>query len=300
MTKWLIVAVASVVASGAAFAQDPPGAAEFRACQEAAKKNDWATVITSCEKAVAANPDVFASHYMLGWAYLQTKKWDKCAEHYQKFLQKLGNEEAPQQREISNRQGGLCYWQAGQHAKAIPFLQKAAQSKPNDHTVQNALGLSYMRSNRENDAEQAFGKVIQLKPDNANPYYYAGNINFRQQDLAKAEQRLTKYLELQPAGQFAPDAHFMVGSIIYRNAEQAENKAEHFGVVKDHLGKFLEAKPNAPQAPQALYILGYIAAQEEDNETAKSHFEKFLQLQPTGPQAEEAKRFLAELSAEGA
>jgi TolA-binding protein len=66
--------------------------------------------------------------------------------------------------------------------------------------------------------------------------------------------------------------------------------------AKTHLSKFLEAKPNAPQSPQAHYILGSLAAQSEDTETAIAHFQKYLKLQPAGPQADEVKKFLAELS----
>ena len=54
-----------------------------------------------------------------------------------------------------------------------------------------------------------------------------------------------------------------------------------------------------PEFAEAHYVLGWVAAQEEDNETAKTHFEEFVKLQPTGPQADEAKRFLAELSESG-
>ena len=59
---------------------------------------------------------------------------------------------------------------------------------------------------------------------------------------------------------------------------------------------FLTAKPQAPQAADAHYILGGIAIEEDDEETAKSHFETFIQLQPSGPQAEEAQRYLDDLA----
>ena len=296
MNKWLALAIAFFVAGEAFALQEQAGAAEFKACQEAAKTNDWNGVISNCEKTLAANPDVFGSHYFLGWAYLQTKDWAKCADNYDKFLVKLGNEEAAQQREVATRQAGLCYAQAGNTNKAIPFLKKAATAKPNDVAVQSVLARSLLRANQEAEAEQAFAKVIQLKPDDAQAYYYAGNINYRRKETAKATERLSKYLELDPNGSFAADAHFMIGSSLYRSLDQVEDKAAQYPTIKNHMTLFLTAKPDAPQASEAHYVLGWVAAQEDDNETAKTHFEAFLQLQPTGPQADEARKFLEALS----
>ena len=296
MKKWLGVAVAFCIAGEAFALQEQPGAAEFKACQEAAKNSDWPGVIKSCEATLKANPDVFGSHYILGWAYLQTKDWGKCASNYDAFLQKLGNEDAKQQEEVATRQAGLCYAQAGNSSKAITFLKQAATAKPNDVAVQSVLARALLRGNQESEAEQAFAKVIQLKPDDAQAYYLAGNINYRRKENAKASERLSKYLELDGSGSFAPDAHFMIGSIMYRSLDQAADQKAQFPEIKNHMTTFLGAKADAPQAAEAHYILGWIAAQEEDNETAKTHFETFLKLQPTGAQAEEAQKFLDALA----
>lgn len=296
MNKWLALAIALFFAGEAIAVQEPAGAAEFKACQEAAQKNDWDTVIESCEATLEANPDVFMSNFILGWAYLQKKNWQECGDNYATFLERLGDQKADEQREIATRQAGLCYAQSGDTAKAIPYLQKAAAAKPNDHAVQSVLARSLLRANREAEAEQAFGKVIQLKPDDASAYYFAGNINYRRKESEKTKERLAKYLELEPNGSYAADAHFMLGSTIYSGLDQVEDKASLYPTIKAHMSEFLSAKPDAPQASEAHYVLGWVAAQEDDNETAKTHFETFLRLQPTGPQAEEAKKFLEALN----
>ena len=94
MNKWLALAVALFFAGEALAVQEPAGAAELKACQEAATKNDWDSVVRSCEATIAANPDLFLSHYILGWAYLQKKDWAKCASNYDKFLERLGDQKA--------------------------------------------------------------------------------------------------------------------------------------------------------------------------------------------------------------
>ncbi len=298
MNKWLVTAVATFIASGAFAVQEQPGAADFLACQDAVKKNDFDTVIASCEKALAASKDLYASNYYLGYAYRAKKNYDKCASNFETFIQKVGsNAEAADMIANSTREGALCYARGSSPEKAITLLSKAAAAKPNDTEVQFFLGITQMRAKREGPAEQAFSKVIQLDPSLDRAYYYAGFINFNQQQWDKAAERLGKFLELKPNDSFAADAHFMVGSMIIRTADEAADKAAAQAEAKSHLETFLAAKPSAPQSSQAHYILGSLAYQAEDNAGAKGHFEKCLELAPTGAQAEEVKKFLADLAA---
>lgn len=297
MNKWLGLAVALLVATSVFAQQQQPGAEDFLACQEAVKANDFDGVIASCESALSANPDLFASNYYLGYAYKAKKNWDECAQNFETFIEKVGNNpDAAQMINNSTREAGVCYARAGSPQQAIPFLSDAASAKPNDTEVQFFLGISSMRANRESQAEQAFAKVIQLDPSLQRPYYYAGRINFNRQEWATANERLEKYLELDPNGSFAADAHFMLGSMAVRNAEASGDAAAANEKAISHLTQFLEAKPNAPQSPQAHYILGSLAAQRDDDATARTHFERYLELEPNGPQAEEVKQFLADLS----
>ena len=296
MNKWLGLAVATLVAS-TAFAQEQPGAADFLACQEAVKTNDFDGVIASCEKALSANGDLFAGNYYLGYAYRAKKNNDKCAENFATFIQKVGaNPDAAEMIANSNREGGLCFARGESPTRAVPFLEKAASNKPNDTEVQFFLGITQMRARNEGAAEQAFAKVIQLDPNLHRAYYYAGRINFNRQQWDTAATRLEKYLELKPDDTFAADAHFMVGSMAVRQAEGAADTEAAHGKAISHLEQFLAAKPDAPQSGQAHYILGSLAAQKDDNEGAKGHFQRYLELEPNGPQADEVKQFLAELS----
>jgi tetratricopeptide (TPR) repeat protein len=297
MNKWLASAMAIAIGSGASFAQEQPGAKDFLAGQEAIKTNNFDAAIPAFEKALAANPDLFASNYFLGWAYKAKQNWDKCGANFETFIRKVGSDpKAAEQIGHSNREGGLCYARAESTAKAIPMLQKAVSAKASDKEVQFLLGVALMRENRENEAEQAFAKVIQLDPSLQRAYYYAGRINFNRQEWGPATERLEKYLTLGASDAFAPDANFMVGSIAIRMAEGSPDAAALQQKAQDHLTKFLTAKPTAPQAAQAHYILGSLAANKDDNAAAKTHFQKYLELEPNGPQAEEVKKFLADLA----
>jgi tetratricopeptide (TPR) repeat protein len=298
MNKWVAVAIMVLLAGGAAAQQQQPaGADEYREGQAAIKKNDMDGAIVAFEKALAANPDIVASHYFLGFAYQSKKNYPKTAEHFTAYIDAVGNDpKAAEQIGHATRQGGLAWARTKNSAKSIPYLDKAAASKPNDKEVHYYLGMALIRNGQEAKAEQHFSKVIQLDPSLPRPYYFVGRVAFNTENWGEAQRLLSKYLELKPDDSFAADAHFMLGSMAVRQAEGSANAAAQNNAAKTHLTKFLEMKPTAPQAPQAYYILGSLAAQSEDTATATVHFQKYLPLQPSGAQADEVKQFLADLN----
>jgi tetratricopeptide (TPR) repeat protein len=283
----------------------PAGAEEYKAGEEAIKKGDMDTVITSFEAALAANPDLFLSHYYLGYAYRDKQNWVKTAEHFVAYLDKANND--PKVAEmISNadpkvaemishatREGGMALAKTSEFQQAAPLLEKAASAKPNDAEVHFTLGKGYMKNGNEPQAQKCLTKVIQLKPNFDAPYYYVGNIDYNKKNWSAAKEKLGKYVELKPDGTFASGAHYMLGIMAYREAEGGNAAAKT--AAKTHLNKFLQLKPDAAGAPEAHYILGGFAFQVGDVNTTRMHYQKYLQLKPSGPQAQEIRKFLADL-----
>jgi tetratricopeptide (TPR) repeat protein len=272
----------------------PAGAEEYKAGEEAVKKGDMDTAITSFEAALAANPELFASHYYLGWAYQSKQNWEKTAEHFVEFLDKVKDD--PKAADwISNatREGGLALARLNRFEQAAPLLEKAASAKPNDTELHYRLGTGYLTGGDRDKAEEHLSKVIQLQPDLDRPYYLVGHIAYNKEDFASAQEKLDKYIELKPEGEFAGDAHFMLGMMATRAGQGGNAAAKR--TAKAHLNKFLQLKPDSPQASEAHYILGSFAAQIEDVETARVHFQRYLKLNPSGPQAKEIRAFLADL-----
>ena len=294
MKKWLVLMILVLLPCGAAAHQ--AGAQEWRAGLAAAEKQDWDLTIRAFEAALSMNPDLYGSHFYLGYAYEQKQNFAKVGEHFAAFVQRAGdNPEGAEQIAYATRSGGLALARTNDPA-AIPLLEKAAAAKPNDTEVIYALAVTLMRSNQAAKADPYFLKVVQLDPSLPLPHYFAGRSAFNSERWADAKRLLNKYLELGPDDALGADAHFMLGSMAVREAEGGADAATQQGLAKEHLNKFLELKPDAAQAPQAHYILGSIAAQNEDTATARSHFQSYLQLQPSGAQAEEVKQFLADLA----
>ena len=214
MKKLAVVAVIALFAGGAAAQQQlPPGGQEFKDGDTAFKKKDWAAAITAFEGAVQANPTLYASHYFLGYAYKNTSDFTKSGDNFALFIEKVPNDPRSADMVVAaTREAGISYARARGYEKAVPFLEKAVDGKPNDTEVLFFLGVAQMTTKDEAGAEQTFAKVIQLQPQFDRPYYFAGRINFK-----KAE-----YIPLIPdickgVGRFQPwqvEYFIIFGSVI--------------------------------------------------------------------------------------
>ena len=56
------------------------------------KAKNFDAAIPAFEKALVANPDLFASNYFLGWAYKAKQNWEKCGANFETFLRKVGSD----------------------------------------------------------------------------------------------------------------------------------------------------------------------------------------------------------------
>ena len=297
MKKWLGYAV-MLLCDNVSFGQ--PGIEDYQKAQEAAQANNLAGAIEPCEAALQASPDYLNCYLWLGYAYGQQKQPAKQADNLAEFVKKTeGNAEAAALRTQTMKAAGIAMAQSRRPKEAINLLDQFVAKEPNDLQAQFVLARSLLQDKKQARSEVAFSKVIEINPDLPQPYFFAGRINYITGDHNKAISRLSKYIALDGSGNFAPQAHFMAGSSMFRTVDQAADKAAQFASMKTHMSAFLAALPNTdPRAPEAHYVLGWLAAQEEDDATAKTHFETYIQIAQPGPQLEEAKQFIASLESE--
>jgi tetratricopeptide (TPR) repeat protein len=60
---------------------------------------------------------------------------------------------------------GMIYAEAGENAKAEPFLQKALVAEPKDDTGQAEVGAWYIRTGQREKGEELFTKAFARNPD---------------------------------------------------------------------------------------------------------------------------------------
>ena len=179
---------------------------------------------------------------------------------------------------------------AGDNDAAITAYTDVVGKAPTCSDCFFNLGVAYLNKKQLPEAETAFKKSIEIKPDQANAHTQLASVYNQQRkfDLAAQESALAaKYST--GAG---PDG------VAGGNAEALYNQ----GVTLFNGGKFPEAKTAFegatkadPKLALAHYQLGMTALNLGDFNLAVSSLETYLQLDPNGAKAAEVKASLPAL-----
>jgi tetratricopeptide (TPR) repeat protein len=183
---------------------------------------------------------------------------------------------------------GADHLAAGRNDEAIAAYTQIVAQAPTCADCYFNLGVAHMNKKQYAEAEAAFKKVTEIKPDNAQAYTQLASLYNAQRkfDLAAdASANAAKYSTATTPG---------VGG----NAEALYNQ----GVVMFNGGKFADAKTAFegatkadPKMAMAHYQLGMTALNLGDFGLAVSSLQTYLQLDPDGPKAAEVKASLPAL-----
>lgn len=195
--------------------------------------------------------------------------------------------------------GGMEALKAGNFQAAIESLEKAATLDAKQHVIYGQLaeaygGLAKGKTGAELEAAnakslEAFGKAIELKPDDAAYYNNYGLALARAKQFDKAQEALNKAAQLNPPG--AGQYFYNLGALLV-NAAQLEPAGEAFK-------KAIAADPNYAEAHYQYGI--YLTSKAQvDSKTGKmtfpegtaESFQKYLELKPDGANAASAKGML--------
>jgi len=250
MTKWVLTAGLTLLA-GSVAAQGGPGAAELQACDAAAKKGQWETVVASCEKALEVmGEEHVGARYYLGWGYRGQKNYAKGVENFRKFLDLAKGRDDVQADQLghANRGIALMLYEQKRYADAMPYLEKVLASNRNDKQAQWSAASAAMQLKDDSKAAKHLAEVIRLDPSTDAAYYYLGMIALREQNNQKARLNLEKFVELKPSDPRAVTVHGLLCPLTY-NADDHE-------AAKSHCEKFMASNPDpGSQVDTARQIL---------------------------------------------
>jgi tetratricopeptide (TPR) repeat protein len=250
MTKWVLTAGLTLLA-GSVAAQGGPGAAELQACDAAAKKGQWDTVIASCEKALEVmGEEHVGARYYLGWGYRGKKNYAKGLENFKKFLDLSKGRDDVQADQIghANRGIALMLYEQKKYADAMPYLEKVVASNRNDKQLQWSIASAAMQLKNDAKAAKHLAEVIRLDPNMDAAYYYSGMIALRGQDTGAARTNLEKFVELKPADRRSGQVHGLLCSLTYN--------AEDHAAAKTHCEAYMASNPEpGSQTDTAKQIL---------------------------------------------
>jgi tetratricopeptide (TPR) repeat protein len=179
---------------------------------------------------------------------------------------------------------GVTASRANNHDVAIEKFNAAAQVIPTCHDCYYNIGYAYLQKKDEKQAEAAWLKALEIKPDYAEALNGLATLYNNQKRFDEASAMSTKAASAGGATGGNADAIYNQGIILWNQGKIAEAKT-----------KFEEALAANPNHPESNFQFGMALLNEGKVPEAVAAFEKYLQLAPDGQYAGQAKAMLAQL-----
>ena len=174
----------------------------------------------------------------------------------------------------------------GKHDEAIAKFNEAIGLLPACHVCYYYIGMANAQKQQYGDAEAAYKKAIEVKPDFAEAYNALAGVYNTQKKYDEALAASAKAAELAGAGGGGGNA-----AAIYNQGVSLWN-AQKFAEAKAQFEKAVAIDPNMADA---WYQLGMANLNTGDMPGAVTAFEGYLKAAPNGPKAAEAKTIISQL-----
>jgi Flp pilus assembly protein TadD len=178
---------------------------------------------------------------------------------------------------------GVTASRANNYDLAIEKFNAAAAVVPNCHDCYYNIGYAYLQKKDEKQAEAAWLKALEIKPDYSEALNGLATLYNNQKRFDEATAMSGKAASAGGATGGA-DALYNQGIILWNQGKIPEAKA-----------RFEEALKANPNHPEANFQLGMALLNEGKVPEAVASFEKYLSLAPDGQFAAQAKAMLAQL-----
>lgn len=152
------------------------------------------------QEAVKIHPTYKNAYLLMGNANNYLKNFEQSIANYQRALQLDPNyEEAGNNLGITYREAGKFYGeQKGDLNKAMTYLKKAYEIRPNEYETVRLLGVAYGFNRQNQQAIEMFKKATVLEPNNADAWFNLGSAYYQAGDEATGQVHIQKALEINP------------------------------------------------------------------------------------------------------
>jgi tetratricopeptide (TPR) repeat protein len=179
---------------------------------------------------------------------------------------------------------GVAASRAGDHDAAIARFTEAAGVIPSCHDCYYNIGVSHMQKNDEKQAEAAWKKAIEVKPDYGEAMRALATLYNNQKRFDEAAAMSAQAATAGGASGGGADAIYNQGIILWNQGKIAEAKL-----------KFEETIKADAKYPDAHFQMGMALLNEGKTTEAVAAFETYLGLAPTGSFAAQATAMVAQL-----
>ncbi len=191
-----------------------------------AHQNRFPEGIDDYKKALAISPHDGQTNFNLGLAYFKLGH----LEHAVVPL-KMAETALPQAQGQISVLLGMSYYGTGKYKDAIPYLEAAQRDKADNAELQLVLAKAYLLAKDFDKAKLQFQAMLGHDPDSAQVHILLGEAY---DGLGKQEDALQEFRAAAKSGA-APDAHFGVGYLLWRD--------KHYGEATEEFRRELALNP---------------------------------------------------------
>lgn len=160
--------------------------------------------------------------------------------------------------------------------QAVTLLKQVVDADANDFQAWTALGSVYVAQHKNDDAEQAYLKAIELKPASTRASLNLGRLRSTQKNFESAIEPLEHVVEIQPD---SGDAQMLLGEC-YLQVRKGSKAIPHL----EEAAKFGH--------PEAHLRLGWLYNAAGLKDKAAIEYEEFLKKKPDYPDRAKLKEYI--------
>ena len=182
--------------------------------------------------------------------------------------------------------GAIAAMKAGNDDEALRQFTEITTKIPTCADCYYNIGVIYTKKQQYAEAENAFKKVAELRPNSAEAFTGLANVYNAQKKFDLAAEASSKAAAMAGAGGggASAEATFNQGVILWNAGKFAEAKEQFEAAVKAD-----------PKMAMAHYQLGMANLNLGQIPQARAAFESYLEADPNGPKSAEVKTFLSQL-----
>jgi tetratricopeptide (TPR) repeat protein len=186
--------------------------------REALGKKNYEESIAHLHRAIAAYPEFYEAHLLLGTALMDEREWKQAEVAFQRAAE-LKPDSSPAILAL-----GEVYWRQKRYDEAEKTLLDGVKRDDKSWHGYFTLARLYMDLENIPKAAPAIGRTLQLKPDFAEAHLLAGNLLLKINQQERALAAYQDYLRLEPKGEFAPQVRELVVKLGKAIAESRTRK----------------------------------------------------------------------------
>jgi tetratricopeptide (TPR) repeat protein len=240
-----------------------------------ARKNDVAGAVAVMQQIVKLEPDSVEDEDNIAQLYLDKNMVDQARQQFAQAIKDHPKAPEPWALQAEYDQLHKNYAQSEQE------FQQAIALAPTNMTLQFEYGrLELLALHHPTKAQDAFSRVVNAQPTNAEALYWLGQSYADQGQWAQARDEFQQSFEIAHTYQ----GLFNLG-LAYFNLKQYKESRQIFVALSTHQDK---AHPD----PQLWFLLGETYRHLGDKKDATAAYKRYLSYVPSGDGADKARSYI--------